>query len=143
MKAYSFNNVVLLVQGQEITDYDEGDDVILCERVEDSASHKIGVDGKMTMSISADRSGSVTFKVMQGSSSNELLTGLITSQENGLFIPVFAQVRNTEGGELVSGTQGYFTKPASIGFGAESNSQEWVIMFERLDFVNIGTGGAS
>lgn len=139
MKSYSFNNVIMLVQGQEITGWPEGEDVILCERLEDSASHIVGVDGKMTLAISADRSGTITFKLLQSSESNALLTLMITSQENGAFIPVFVQIKNTEGGEFISATQGYITKPAGIGFGQNPNETEWVIVAERLDFINLGT----
>jgi len=139
MKSYSFNNVVMLVQGQEITGWPEGDDAIICERLEDSASHIVGVDGSMTMSISMDRSGTIKFKLMQNSESNALLTGLITAQENGAFIPVFIQIRNTEGGELVSGTQGYITRPANVQFGQSLQPVEWTVIAERLDIVNLGS----
>ncbi len=129
----------MLVQGFEITGWPEGEDVILCERFEDSGQHVIGVDGKMTLAISSDRSGSITFKLMQNSESNALLTGLITGQENGAFVPIFIQIKNTEGGELISGTKGYITKPAGVGFGENPNEAEWVVSVERLDFINIGS----
>lgn len=139
MKSFNFNNVAMLVNGVEITGWPEGDDVITCARLVDSGSHVIGVDGKMTLTISTDRSGAINFRLMQNSESNALLTTLITSQENGVFVPVFVQIKNTEGGELISGTQGYVTKPADIGFGGSPNESEWVINVERLDIINIGT----
>ncbi len=139
MKAFSFLNVVMLVQGQELSGWPDGDDVIMCERIEDSASHFIGVDGRMTVNISADRSGRITFKLLQNSESNALLTGLITSQENGVFVPVFVQIMNTEGSELISGTQAYITKPSNIQFGQNITPVEWVIVTERLDIINLGS----
>jgi len=138
MKAYSFKNVVMLVQGQEITGWPDGDDVIRTERVEDSASHLVGVDGTMTVNISADRSGRIVFRLMQNSESNALLTGLITAQENGAFVPVFVQILNTEGGELISGTRGYLTRPADMQFGQNLQAVEWTIVVERLDEINTG-----
>ncbi len=139
MKAFSFNNVIMLVQGSEITGWPEGDDVILCERLEDSGSHSIGVQGEMTFNVSNDRSGTVKFKLKQNSSSNLLMTGLVTAQENGAFLPVFVQVKNTEGGELISGTQGYVLRPASMQFGKELGINEWTVVVERLDMINLGT----
>ena len=132
----------MLVQGQEITGWPDGDDVIICDRLEDSASHLIGVDGSMTVNINNDRSGTIKFKLMQNSKSNALLTTLITTQENGLFVPVFVQIRNTEGGELISGTQGYINKPAIIQFGKELQGNEWIITVERLDQINLGADAA-
>lgn len=139
MKAFNFNNVIMLVQGQEITGWPEGDDAIVCDRLSDSASHLIGVDGAMTVNISNDRSGTIKFKLLQNSSSNALLSTLITTQENGAFVPIFIQIRNTEGGELVSGTQGYILKPAPMQFGEKVTSNEWTVVVERLDMINSGT----
>ena len=80
MKVYSFQNTVMLVNGVEITGWDEGDDVIQIERLSDSASHKIGAAGDMMVSISADKSGSFKFKLQQTSSSNKYLMSLCALQ---------------------------------------------------------------
>ena len=114
MKDYSFLNTVLIVNGVEITGFDEGDDVIQLARLGDSASHTIGADGEMTVSLSADRSGEVIFRVMQTSDSNSYLSGLITAQENGAFVPVFVQFKDTSNNDLGSGTQGYIPRPAIV-----------------------------
>ena len=139
MKSFSFNNVSLLVQGQEMTGWPDGDDVIIAERLFESSEHIIGVDGAMTMFVSNDRSGTISFKLMQNSPSNALLTGMVTAQENNAFIPVFAQCRNTQGGEFISGTQGYIQRPSNMQFGQKLVPVEWILVFERLDFINIGT----
>lgn len=138
MKEYSFLDTLLLVNGVEIGGFDEGDDVISLERLNDSASHKIGTDGEMTVSISADRSGSVTFRLMQSSDSNAYLSGLINAQENGAFVPIFVQFKDTRGNDLGSGTQGYITRPANMVRGTNANNQEWVIVVERLDLLHLG-----
>lgn len=138
MKDYSFLNTILLVNGIPITGFDEGDDVIKLARLNPSGSHKIGADGEMSLSISSDRSGSITFKLMQTADSNGYLSGLITAQENGAFIPIFAQFRDTKGNDLGSGTQGYITKPADMNRGNSVSSQEWVIVAERLDLLHAG-----
>lgn len=138
MKEYSFLDTLLLVNGIEITGFDEGDDVIILDRITDSASHKVGTDGEMSVSISADRSGTVTFRLMQTSDSNSFLSGLISAQENGLFVPIFVQFKDTKGNDLGSGTQGYITKPAPMTRGTAVNAQEWVITVERLDLLHLG-----
>ena len=40
MKKYSFLDTLLLVNGIEMSGYDEGDDVILLARLNDSAAHR-------------------------------------------------------------------------------------------------------
>tara|TARA_R110000851_G_scaffold96792_2_gene209936 strand:+ start:20426 stop:20845 length:420 start_codon:yes stop_codon:yes gene_type:complete len=136
MKEYSFLDTLLLLNGVEISGFDEGDDVISLDRLNDSATHKIGTDGEMTVSISADRSGTMTFRLMQSSDSNIYLSGLITAQENGAFVPIFAQFADTKGLDLGSGTQGYITKPAPMVRGTNANSQEWVVVVERLNLLH-------
>ena len=138
MKEYSFLDTLLLVNGVEIGGFDEGDDVITLQRLNDSAAHKIGTDGEMTVSISADRSGSVTFRLMQSSDSNSYLSGLISAQENGAFVPIFVQCKDTRGGDLGSGTQGYITRPANMVRGTNAGNQEWVVIVERLDLLHLG-----
>ena len=138
MKEYSFLDTLLLVNGVEINGFDEGDDVINLDRLNDSAAHKIGTDGEMTVSISADRSGTCTFRLMQSSDSNTYLSGLITAQENGAFIPIFLQFKDTRGLDIGSGTQGYINRPATMTRGTNANSQEWIITVERLDMLHGG-----
>jgi len=140
MKEYSFLNTLLLINGVEITGFDEGDDVIQLSRINDSAAHSIGTDGEMTISISADRSGSVIFRVMQVSDSNSYLSALINAQENGAFIPIFIQFKDTKGNDLGSGTQGYITKPADMSRGTNAQPQQWAVMVERLDLLHLGGG---
>jgi hypothetical protein len=74
MRVYSFKNITLLVNGVEITGFADGDDVLTASRRVDSASDLIGADGKMMVSLSADRSGEFTFRLQQVSGSNKYLT---------------------------------------------------------------------
>lgn len=138
MKEYSFLDLNLLVNGVPISGFDEGDDVIQLARLGDSAFHKLGADGEMTVGISADRSGTMKFRLMQSSDSNTYLSGLIAAQENGAFVPIFAQMTDVRGGDLGSGTQGYINKPADMTRGTNPNSQEWIITVERLDMLHNG-----
>ncbi len=138
MKAYNFSNVVVLVNGAELGGYPEGDDVVVCERLNDTAFPSVGVDGIMTVSISMDHSGSIIVQLMQNSESNALLSGLLLAQENGAFVPIFIQVNNTEGGEIVSGTQGFLLNPATLQFGQQLQAVEWTFIVERLDMMNLG-----
>jgi len=95
MKEYSFLNTTLLINGVEIGGFDEGDDVIVLDLINDSSTHKVGTDGEMTVSISADRTGTITFRLMQTSNSNSYLSGLVSAAENGAFVPIFAQFKDT------------------------------------------------
>lgn len=135
MKRYSFLDTVMLVNGNEITSWAEGDDVIQAKRLSDSTSHTIGADGKMMISISADKSGEVTFKLQQTSPSNRFLNKLLQLQEaaGSRFEPVSVMFKDTYRQDLASGTIGYIKKPADMVRGTKAQNQEWTIIVERLD----------
>ena len=137
MKVYSFQNTVVLVNGVEITGWADGDDVIGISRRTDSASDKVGADGTMMVSISADKSGEFTFKLQQTSSSNKYLASLIALQEGGAktFVPVNVLFQDTYRQDLATGTIGYLKKPSDLTRGTQGNNQEWTVVVERLDML--------
>jgi hypothetical protein len=138
MRAYSFQNIVVLINGVELTGWADGDDVIDVKRRTDSASDKVGAGGSMMVSLSTDKSGEVTFKLQQTSSSNKYLQGLMALQESGLasqFTPVNVHVQDTFRQDLATGTVGYLKKPADMTRGAAGATQEWTVVVERLDLL--------
>lgn len=135
MKSYSFSNTIILVNGFELTEWDEGDDVINIERSVDSAIHVVGTDGTMTVAISADKSGVIGCRLQQTSASNITFNTLLAGQENGAFVPIFIQFKDTGGNDLASGTQGYIRKAPAMTRGAGLNGQLWEVVVERLDML--------
>lgn len=137
MKAYSFPSLVHLVNGVPLSRFAEGDDVVMIERLTDAASHKVGADGKMTVSLSADKSGKVTFKLDQASASNTYLAGLSALQGGGpaTFIPILFMVQDTNLQDIGLGSAGYVQRPSDMKRGATSSEQEWVIIVEDLALV--------
>jgi hypothetical protein len=137
MKVYSFNNTVMLVNGVEITGWAEGDDVIDISRRADSASDKVGADGTMMVSISADKSGEFKFKLQQTSGSNKFLMSLCALQEGGAktFVPVNVLFQDTYRNDMATGTVGYIKKPTDVQRGAQAGNQEWTVVVERLDLL--------
>lgn len=137
MRAYSFQNMVVLVNGVELTNFAEGDDVINVQRRVDSATDKVGADGKMMVSVSADKSGELTFRLQQTSPSNKYLTALIAAQEatGRPFVPVFVLIQDTYRNDVATGTAGYLKKLPNMTRGVQGNNQEWTIVTERLDLL--------
>lgn len=135
MKRYSFQDTVMIINGVEITGWAEGDDVIGVKRRTDSVSDVVGAGGEMMVSISADKSGEVTFKLQQTSSSNRYLNKIMQRMEaaGSRFVPVSVLFKDTYRQDLASGTVGYITKPADMTRGAKAQNQEWKIVVERLD----------
>ena len=122
MKEYSFANTTVLVNGVELSGYDEGDDVIKAVRAKQSGSHKVGVDGEMTVSFTSDKSGIVTVRLMQSSDSNSFLSAIVSASENGSFVPIALLFKNTATGETFGGSQGYIQKHPDMSRGENANN---------------------
>lgn len=137
MRSYSFQNLVTIINGVELSGFADGDDVIHITRRSDSASDKVGADGKMMVSISADKSGEFTFKLQQTSSSNKFLMGLLALQEHAgsTFVPIVILMQDTYRNDLATGTTGYLKKTPDMTRGGGGNTQEWTVVTERLDLV--------
>ncbi|MCL2829840.1 MAG: DUF3277 family protein [Betaproteobacteria bacterium] len=136
MRAYSFQNTVVYINGVEITGWAEGDDVISIKRSADSASHKVGADGNMMISISADKSGEFSFKLQQTSSSNKFLLDLVSRMEGGAqtFVPVDVLFQDNFRNDLGTG-KGYIKKPTDVTRGAQGNGADWTVVVEKLDLL--------
>lgn len=137
MQVHSFQNTIVLVNGVEIVGWSEGDDVISIKRRVDAISDKVGAGGAMMVSISSDKSGEFAFKLQQGSSSNNYLGSIASSEELGaeFFIPVRVTFQDIYRQDLASGSVGYVKRPSDMVRGAAANTQEWTLVVERLDMV--------
>ncbi len=137
MRVYSFLNTVVLINGVEITGAAEGDDVIEIARRSDAASDQIGAGGNMMVSLSADKSGTIKFKLQDTSASNTFLSKLSAQQDGGseTFVPVNIKFQDTYRQDTADGTVGYIKKHADIKRGAKAGSQEWEVVVEQLDML--------
>jgi hypothetical protein len=136
MRRYSFKDIIVLVNGLEITGWASGDDSIKVSRREDSASDEVGAGGDMMVSISANRSGEFTFKLQQTSSSNKMLLALMTQQEDIKdWVPITVSTKDSYRNDIATGLQGYIKKPAEMQRGEKGQNQEWAIVVERLDLM--------
>lgn len=132
MENYSFLQGSLLINGVEITGYAEGDDLINATRRVDSFSDVVGGDGQMAVSLNADRSGVITFRLLQTSKSNAYLSGLIAAAETGINVVVTAQYVGIGNADVAAGSLGYIVRPADMTRGTAINMQEWSVVVENL-----------
>lgn len=133
MQVYSFSNCIAIVNGVEITGWAEGDDVIMHSRRVDGATDKIGADGNMMVSITSNRSGTIKYKLQQGSPSNKYLNDLLDLQSGeGTFIPIYLRFQDTFRQDMAQGTSGYIVKQPDMTRGSGLNDQEWSFVVEDL-----------
>lgn len=81
--SYSATNVTVTFLGKIIDGFAEGDDAIQVERNKETISQTIGMQGDGVYSQTADKSGTITIKVLQGCKINEFLSAKIQATEAG------------------------------------------------------------
>jgi hypothetical protein len=88
------------------------------------------------VALSADRSGEVTIKLQQASSSNSYLQSLVDQQEAGAdtFVPVSVLFQDTYRNDLAEASNGYTKKTSDLKRGAGLNANEWTFVLEDLSF---------
>lgn len=134
---YNFNEVNFIFGTRQIKGFEEGSEIV-AERVEDTFSAKVGVDGNVTRSKSNNRMGTVTFSLDQFSPLNQYLMGIMNLDERTSLgvLPLKIVDKSNPNEELCIATQAWITKPANKSFGAASGAREWVISCSDLNFNN-------
>lgn len=135
---YDFNQTTLVVNGREITGFGQGDGVITIARRSDSASDVMGANGDMMVAMNTDRSGTITFTLLQGSESNLYMSGLLGVQENGVYVPVTVQFADSLTGDIGSGSQGYILRAPDMTRGVGVNEATWTINVVQADILHNG-----
>jgi hypothetical protein len=138
MRRYSFADVIVLINGVEITGWADGDDVITVEQGADSASSVIGAAGEMFATLSTDRSATFSFTLKQTSPSNKFLLQLHDRMQGGnkTFVPVNIKFQDMYRQDMGIGSAGYIVRrPNQVrGANAQSNNQ-WQIRVENYQLV--------
>lgn len=129
---YDPKAVSLIVGGHIITGFSD-DDFIEVERSEDAYSKKTGVDGITTRARNNDRTGKLTIRLMQSSSSNDDLSNLalLDEKDNSGAVPVLA--KDTLGRTVFSSEAGWVMKFPKTGYKKDVASWEWIIETTALD----------
>lgn len=130
---YSFARHVTMVNGIEIKNFAEGDDVVSYEYREDTVTDVVGADGNMQASVSANQSATITIKLLGTAPENDYFETLyhqfLNGEIDGITVSMFDSV--TGKGEVA--TSGYIPKLANKAKGANIQSREWTIVVPRLD----------
>lgn len=127
-KTYSPDLVLAIFGPNRIQGFADGT-FVKVERNEDSFKVLVGADGEVTRTRSLNRSGRVTFTLLQTSESNLYLAALVAADEltsNGTgVLPLMIKDRN--GNSLHAASEAWVLKPAAGEYGKEVGTREWVI----------------
>lgn len=131
MKTYDPKQVVLIVGGRQITGF-AADSFINVARNSDAFTMQVGIDGEGTRSKSNDKSGTITFSLMQSAKDNEYLSSLALADEldNSGLVP--AMVKDVNGTTLNVAEQAYIQKVPDQEFNREATGREYILATDNL-----------
>lgn len=134
LRTYDAGQVSMVFAGIIISGLADGTFVKIAQNT-DSFALKIGADGEGARSKTNDRSGKVTFTVMQSSESNDLLSALhnvdIDSPSGDGIGPLL--VKDNSGRTLAVAEKAWIVKQPDSEFARDISMREWVIETNALE----------
>ena len=138
-KQYSFYNVDLIIDGDVVTGFADGDSIITASRNREAHNQIVDARGSVVYNTIADLTGTITFSLLQVSDWNsklremiEVTQGVGLSGNAGTFKTIQVSITDKMGNTRVSGINGVILDQPSIIRGTGINTTEWNIAVERL-----------
>jgi hypothetical protein len=133
MRLFDWRTNHVFINNVELTNYADGNDALGIKRAADIGTHKMDLNGKMHLSLSADKSGEVVVKLMATSPSNAYLNKLASSEDSvETFVPVSFRWYDAYRNDEAKGSIGYIKRPVDIVRGKEIVEQEWTFVVQDL-----------
>ena len=139
MKQYSFYNVDLLIDGIPVEGFSDSNAIITATRDAPQHGKEMDARGKMVAITSADKSGTITFDLLQVSDTNQWLQlramqthDAGTSGGTETFLPVQVMLNDKMGGNIATGVNGIITMHPGLIRGTGIATDTWVLQFEQL-----------
>ncbi len=136
LKEYNPSEIAMSFAGIPIAGYADGEFVVI-EAESDDFTDVVGTDGDVARARTNDRRGTVTFKLMQTSDTNALLSALRSADllaPNGAGVGAL-EVRDLQGTTLLSAAEAWIKKMPQTAFDREIGAREWVIRCAVLEGV--------
>ena len=127
---YNAANVIVTVNGIAVEGFADGD-FCAVERNSDLATHTVGADGKMSLSVATDRTGKATLITAKGGSASALLDSLRRKQDEGDWAGFAFDVINVDSGSTAASTKAWITTDAPFAFAIEAGNETWVLTLEN------------
>lgn len=141
MATYSFQNVTASIVGSGVVDLGFGSgnakEGITVEFNEPRNAMYIGADGSVMHSLKANKSGTVTVRLIRTSDQNSQLQLMANAQylSSSLHGNNVITIRDKGNSEVCVCRSCAFRNPASRNYAEEAGIQEWVFDCGEIDFV--------
>jgi hypothetical protein len=126
LRTWNLNQVIVLVNGIPVDGWDESDAVSFAP-TDDLSSMTVGADGEVTRNISNDRTGSITFNLMQTSRGNDIFNALMQLSKTVATGDVFSIfIDNINSGEKMVAPKCWIKREPDLKMGKSASANTWV-----------------
>ena len=134
LKKYDPKEVIFTWRGIALNDGIVDGTFIIAARTSRNASMNVGSDGKATMVINNDRTGTVTLVLRAGSNTNNTLSDINGIDESGLGQKSVGmlQVQDFSGNTLMTDEEAFIDGPPDVEFANEEGENTWTFMCPDL-----------
>lgn len=125
---YDFDQYIITFNGIILEGWADGTALSLVPEA-DAFNDMSGVDGRVTRTKSLDNRWTATLSLLQTSSSNDLLSALLTADlnaPNGAGVGAFL-VKDVQGNTLFVGAEAWIQRPPDITLERNLTARNWVI----------------
>lgn len=124
-----------------VTGYSDSNSIITASRAREAHNKIVGARGEVVVNTIADRSGLITFSLLQTSDWNSTLRSRLELNQNtglsgnaGTFLPMQILLSDKMGNDLVTGINGWISLHPTFTRGTGVNTVNWIIEVERINF---------
>jgi hypothetical protein len=132
VRTYNADDVNISFRGNTITGFGP-DTFVKIERNSDSFALVIGSAGEGARSKTNDRSGKVTFTLLQTSPSNDILSASLAEDEQVGTGQGALLVKDLSGSSEYEAQNAWVTKYAGAEYGRAVGTREWTLETDRIE----------
>lgn len=132
VKTYRASEVGVSFGGANIAGYGDGTFISIAYN-NDFFSLSKGADGEGLRSSSEDMSARITITLMQGSTSNDVLSGFLQADIKANIGGLPFLVKDSSGRMLFASASTWIVKFPDVERGKEAGSVQWILETDRLD----------
>lgn len=125
--SFSFENVSVEIDGNEVSGFWEGDDPVMIERRKATGNPVVGVDGCAVVSRPVDKSRDITLRLQPNSAAHRLLTNKLRAIANNQIQNFSISVTDTGNGEGGASASATIIEEPNISMGENATAREWKI----------------
>lgn len=132
MSVFDPKEMVVLLNGREITEFGEKGNAIEFTPGVPAGTYTMGVTGKGVFINDPDKSGSLVLNMAQHSADNKWLNTQKQTQRESIrsFVPFTLEIKDLLNEDVVTAQKGYFTELPGFMRGTNVNNTRWMIVFE-------------